>query len=114
MDVKKGLCFWKGIHGYHERVESYLVDNKDSIAKLLLGAVGDLVAFGLTEGGKALISHLAKKKEPQLDAKSREILRSLAGSDSKRTVHNVTAGSGIKQCCKSRSNASVSVLKFCK
>src|SRR6476619_4293719 len=43
-------------------IGSYVAQNKDLIAKPLLGAVGNLVAFGFTEGGKDLITHLLIKK----------------------------------------------------
>lgn len=70
---------------------SYIVQNKDLLAKPLLGAVGDLTAFGLTEGGKALITKLinARKKE-NTNKKSDEILQNILG------VSNII-GSGIKQ-----------------
>lgn len=70
---------------------SYIVQNKDLLAKPLLGAVGDLTAFGLTEGGKALITKLinARKKE-NTNEKSDEILQNILG------VSNII-GSGIKQ-----------------
>jgi len=64
-------------------VGSYVVQNKDLIAKPLLGAVGDLAAAGLTEGGKALLNRLSqqksnkKKATPVLDSKSQAILQSL-------------------------------------
>src|SRR6476619_8422151 len=66
----------------------YIAQNKDLIAKPLLGAVGNLGAFGFTEGGKALITHLINKKRddkvsvnnsnlPQLSSKGKEILESI-------------------------------------
>ena len=58
----------KMIHGngYVDTLKSfgsYLAQNKDLIAKPLLGAAGELGAFALTEGGKALIRKMAATAE---------------------------------------------------
>lgn len=85
-------------------IGSYVAQNKDLIAKPLLGAVGNLAATGLEEGGKALLTHIINKNnksksqvynyvDPQLDSKGKEILRSIMNSNI--PVTNVI-GSGIK------------------
>jgi hypothetical protein len=80
-------------------IGTYVAQNKDLVAKPLLGAVGNLAAAGLTEGGKALLNHiLANKKktaETKLDAKSQAILQSIINDPV--PVTNVI-GSGIKKC----------------
>jgi len=67
-------------------VGSYMVNNKDLIAKPLLSAVGSLGALGLTTGVPAIINHIMSKrnltKTPQTpkipdDPKYKEILDSL-------------------------------------
>ena len=91
-------------------IGSYIVQNKDLIAKPMLGAVGNLGAFGLTEGGKALITHLINKKRdnkvsvnnsdlPQLSPKGKEILESIINGQSSSSNNSVTniIGSGIKK-----------------
>lgn len=79
-----------------QNVGSYLVQNKDLLAKPLLGAVGDLAAFGLTEGGKAVITKLLNKNKPG-NEKSSEILQNLLGVPRvEPSVPNII-GSGIKQ-----------------
>jgi len=87
-------------------ISSYVSQNKDLIAKPLLGAVGNLAATGLTEGTKALFNHIIKKNtqnkitpnsntnSPPLDAKTLAILQNLMG-DSNVPVSNII-GSGIK------------------
>src|SRR5260221_11791899 len=81
-------------------VGSYIYQNKDLLAKPLLGAAGNLAAFGLQEGGKALLSHIMNKKTnrvdspTQLDPKSKAILESIIGGSS--PVTNII-GSGIKR-----------------
>jgi hypothetical protein len=81
-------------------VGSYIAQNKDLIAKPLLGAVGNLAATGLTEGGIALLNHIKRNqldprnKANQLDAKSKEILQSLI--EGSNPVTNII-GSGIKK-----------------
>ena len=76
---------------------SYLVQNKDLIAKPLLGAVGDLAAFGLTEGGKAVITKLLNKKTKSEKEKSSEILQNLLGVPRVEPSVSNIIGSGIKQ-----------------
>ena len=79
-------------------IGSYVAQNKDLIAKPLLGAVGNLAAAGLTEGGKALLNRIIanKKKtaETKLDAKSQAILQSIINDQV--PVTNVI-GAGIKR-----------------
>ncbi len=81
-------------------VGSYISQNRDLLAKPLLGAAGNLAAFGLQEGGKALLSHIMNKKKnrvdspTQLDPKSKAILESIITGSS--PVTNII-GSGIKR-----------------
>src|SRR5260221_14340021 len=77
-------------------VGSYIYQNKDLIAKPLLGAAGNLAAFGIEEGGKDLLTHIMnKKKKPiELDSKSKVILQSIITGSS--PVTNII-GSGIKR-----------------
>ena len=72
-----------------QNVGSFVAQNKDLIAKPLLGTAGDLAAFGLTAGGKALITKLLNKKKTE-DPKSVQIIENLLG------VPNII-GSGIKK-----------------
>jgi len=46
-------------------IGSYLSNNKDLIAKPLLGVVGSLADTGLTAGVPALISHIMNKNKKQ-------------------------------------------------
>src|SRR5580704_18025301 len=78
-----------------QNIGSYVSQNKDLIAKPLLGAAGDLAAFGLTQGGKALLTKMInkakdKKSVDNLDSKGLEILQSMLDSN----VSNII-GSGI-------------------
>src|SRR5260221_11274646 len=60
-------------------VGSYISHNKDLIAKPLLGDAVNLAAFGLKEGGKALLTHIMKKKNKptELNSMSKAILQSI-------------------------------------
>ena len=96
-------------------VGSYVSQNRDLIAKPLLGAVGNLAATGLEEGTKLLLNHIINKKSqrnsqqnntnqinPQLDDKSLQILENLKKEAQQRESHtNVPVGniygSGIKK-----------------
>jgi hypothetical protein len=79
-------------------IGSYVSNNKDLIAKPLLGAVGSLAATGLTAGVPALIGHIMNKnknKKPVVtvdDPKYKEILKSLVPPT---PVTNLI-GSGVK------------------
>jgi len=87
-------------------IGSYVSNNKDLIAKPILGAVGSLAATGLTAGVPALISHIMNKNKKQVtvdDPKYKEILQSImpaalnTGLESQtRSVTNII-GSGVKR-----------------
>ena len=87
---KNTLIYGKGFVDTLKGIGSYVYQNKDLLAKPMLGAVGDLTAFGMAEGGKALIRKLiTEKHKGQLDEESRQILESLKSPQ--------TTGSGIKK-----------------
>ena len=77
--------------GFVNDLGSYVLQNKDLIAKPLLGAVGNIGAMALTEGSKVLLNKLVRnstegsKARPELNEKSMQIIEEL-----KR-------GSGIKK-----------------
>jgi hypothetical protein len=88
-------------------VASYVAQNKDLIAKPVLGAIGSLAAKGLTAGVPALISHIANRNrlrgsEPQApmapyspdDPKYKEIWQNIMIQALTTPVSNVI-GSGI-------------------
>jgi hypothetical protein len=89
-------------------IGSYISQNKDLLAKPLLGAAGDLAAFGLLEGGKAAINTIKNRKrektskvvniDPGLSPKDIEILKSIMSVDNQQQipVGNII-GSGIKR-----------------
>jgi len=94
-------------------VASYVVQNKDLIAKPVLGAIGSLAAKGLTDGVPALISHIAnrnrsrgsKPQEMQVldDPKYKEILQNIMTQTQSTPVSNII-GSGI---CGTRRGAGI-------
>ena len=96
-------------------IGSYVAQNKDLIAKPLLGAVGDLAATGISQGVPALIKYINNKNKgskkqntatpirnvlPTLDSKSIAILESLmrdsTNSNNTPPLTNII-GSGIKK-----------------
>ena len=84
-------------HGYVDVLKgigSYIAQNKDLIAKPMLGAVGELAAIGLSEGGKSIIKKLAKNNNntSNLSAESRGILDRL-----QKPMTSQSMGSGIKR-----------------
>ena len=100
----------KGFVDSLKSIGSYISQNKDLIAKPLLGAAGDLAAFGLLEGGKATINSIMNKKkkkkenanvDPGLSAKDIEILKSIMSSESDTINDQIPItniiGSGIKR-----------------
>ena len=93
---------------------SYISNNRDLIAKPILGALGSLAATGLTAGVPAILNHIASrnknrqlKAEPEIpnDPKYKEILQSiLASTPQERPVTNIIGsgtprrrGAGIKK-----------------
>src|SRR2546426_2072958 len=114
----QGRGFVDSLSSTIRNVGSYIAQNKDLIAKPLLGAVGDLAAFGVTEAGKSVISHIINKninknrksKSDSVDSilspKANEILQKLMTNTDQQSVpvsipvsvpvENIM-GSGIKQ-----------------
>jgi len=97
----QGTGFVDSLTSSLKGIGSYISQNRDLIAKPLLGAVGNLAATGLTEGTKALLNHIVKKKaqrgpvSPKLDEKAVAVLQNIIG-DSSIPVTNII-GSGIKK-----------------
>jgi hypothetical protein len=105
---QRKYIYGKGFVDSLRSIGSYITQNKDLLAKPMLGAVGNLGAFGLTEGGKALITHLINKKRdnkvsvnnsdlPQLSSKGKEILESIINSQSSNNPVTNIIGSGLKK-----------------
>ena len=85
-------------------VGSYITENRDLIAKPILGAIGTLGATALTASLPAIISHIAKrnKKHPVTPdeisfvmPKYKEILENIMKTPSVNPVTNII-GSGLK------------------
>jgi hypothetical protein len=53
-----GRGFVDSLSSTFKSIGSYIANNKDLIAKPLLGAVGSLAATGLTAGVPALLNHV--------------------------------------------------------
>src|SRR5277367_213405 len=86
----------------------YITQNKDLIAKPMLGAVGNVGAFALTEGVKALTTHVINKKRnekvsvnnsnlPHLSPNENEILQSIINGRSSGNPLTNIIGSGLKK-----------------
>jgi hypothetical protein len=110
----QGKGFMDSLTSGLKGVGSYISQNKDLLAKPLLGAAGDLAAFGLLEGGKAAINAIKKRKrekagkvvdnvqntniDPGLSVKDIEILTSMmSGSNQQQIPVGNIIGSGIKR-----------------
>jgi hypothetical protein len=106
-----GHGFIDSLSSTFRNVGSYVSQNKDLIAKPLLGAVGNLAATSLEKGGIALLNHIINKnsqnksdsqnineKVPssQLDSKSLAILQNMIGN-ADIPISNIISGSGIKR-----------------
>ena len=103
------MIYGSGFGDIFKKIGSYLLENKDLIAKPLLEAVGEAGGFALKEGSKALIKKLSTDKEKkELDPTSKEILdRLVSGSGvkknkeldpiSKEILDRLISGSGIKK-----------------
>ena len=95
-------------------IRNYVVENKDLIAKPILGAVGSLAATGLATGVPAILTHIANRSRKKnnannivqqelvsetLEPKYKEILQNIINSkhyDSSGNPLTNIIGSGIK------------------
>ena len=90
-----------------KNIGSYVLENKDLIAKPVLGAIGSLAATGLSAGIPAILKHIASRNrnnksipalQPDIDipedVKYKEILNSIMNSNVGSTAG--TTGGGIK------------------
>jgi hypothetical protein len=95
-------------------IGNYVLENRDLIAKPLLGAVGSLAATGLAAGVPALLTHIANRNRKKnnantlmqqedvsenLEPKYKEILQNITNSkrnDSSSNPLTNIIGSGIK------------------
>lgn len=98
----RGSGFLDSLSSSLRNIGSYVSQNRDLIAKPMLGAVGNLAALGISEGGKALITKIANSKSTnsqdnsQLDPRSIELLQSLMKGSTDMPTTNIM-GSGIKK-----------------
>jgi hypothetical protein len=106
----QGQGFMDSLASTFRSVGSYVGQNKDLLARPLLGAVGNLAAAGVTEGGKALLDRLMKRhynnNKVELDSKAKELIETISKvtmtepstpvSKPANTVPNII-GSGIKR-----------------
>ena len=103
----QGMGFVDSLSSTLRSVGSYVSQNRDLIAKPVLGAIGNLAAAGLTEGTKALLNHIINKKQKpmvnnltnsQLDPKALQILNNIMAQETSPipAVTNII-GSGIKR-----------------
>src|SRR3989442_13193029 len=100
----QGKGFLDSLSSTLRNVGSYLSQNKDLIAKPMLGAVGNLAAFGLTELGKQQLSRLINKnnkaKTTELSPKDLELIQNILPNSLSDKVSVPTSniiGSGIKK-----------------
>ena len=83
---KQTLIHGRGFVDTLKGIGSYVYNNKDLIAKPMLGAVGEIGALALTEGTKAIIRKAtAEKRGPHIDPELQQFLE------------NLRVGSGIKK-----------------
>ena len=110
----QGKGFTESLMSSLRSVGSYVAQNKDLIAKPLLGAVGDLAATGISQGVPALIKYINNKNKeskkedratpsknvlPTLDSNSITILENLMRDSTISNTPPLTniIGSGIKR-----------------
>jgi len=83
-----------------QNVGSFIKENKDLIAKPVLGAVGQLAATGISKGVPTLISHIMNRRKPKqelppppvLSEKSEEILQNIVKRDIIPTTNIIGSG----------------------
>ena len=70
----QGKGFTDSLMSSLRSVGSYVAQNKDLIAKPLLGAVGDLAATGISQGVPALIKYINNKNKGSKKEEARRLL----------------------------------------
>jgi hypothetical protein len=86
--------------GFMNDVGSYILENKDLIAKPLLGAVGNIGALALTEGSKWAVNKLmnsALQAPAALKSNSATVPALKLDEKSKQIIEELKRGSGIKR-----------------
>ena len=78
--------------GFMDGIGSYILENKDLIAKPLLGAVGNIGAMALTEGSKFLLNKLVNSSQKNTTPPSVHL-----DEKSKQIIEELKRGSGIKK-----------------
>lgn len=98
-----GKGFIDSLSSTLKNVGSYIYQNKDLIAKPMLGAIGNVGALGLTEAAKLILTRLAQKnsnksvkKDDKLTRKEQEIVEAIYKQSSENSLPNII-GSGIKK-----------------
>ena len=91
----QGKGFVDSLSSTLKNVGSYIYQNKDLLAKPMLGAVGNLAALGLTEGGKKLLTHIMNKNNKTHLVKPLAPLASSSQFSTKdlETLQNIISGS---------------------
>ena len=75
------MVYGSGFVDILKGIGSYVVENKDLIAKPMLSALGEVGGLALTEGSKALIKKLSAEKKKELDPSSKQILDRLVSGN---------------------------------
>src|SRR5271163_449667 len=97
-----GLGFIDLLSNTLKGIGSYIYQNKDLIAKPMLGALGNVWALALTDGVKAGLKKAlqnsagATKSNKVLDSKSVEILEEIINNNNNIPVSNILGG-GMKK-----------------
>jgi len=73
-------------------VGSFIKQNKDLVAKPLLGAIGTLAATGISKGVPSIISHIMNRRQrqqvppPEIDEKTNELLKHILSRDAELPI----------------------------
>jgi len=84
----QGAGFMDSLSSSLRNVGSYISQNKDLIFKPMLGAVGDISAFAMTEGGKSIVRKIANAK-----ANSQQFQNTISNPKNVELLHQLVNGS---------------------
>ena len=84
----QGEGFMDSLSKSLRNVGSYISQNKDLIFKPMLGAVGDISAFAMTEGGKSIVRKIANAK-----ANSQQFQNTISNPKNVELLHQLVNGS---------------------
>lgn len=89
----QGAGFMDSLSSGLRNVGSYILQNKDLIAKPMLGAAGNLAALGFTEGAIAIAKKIANKNNKSKAIDSQQFQKTMLNPNNQELLQKLLSGS---------------------